>query len=208
MGQMYHDTMSTPYTATGRSQQKSRTLNALIEAARGLLSEGRLPSVEAAAREAGISRTTAYRYFSSSDALVRAAHPEVEFTSLLGDAPPADLRERLDTVLSEHFRIVRAWEPELRASLAVSLRPGADLPLLRQGRAIGWILDALSPLEEQLTAAELGHLAVRIRSVAGIEPLVWLVDVARLSRRRAFDVMRENAHAVLASALDSPVTHG
>ena len=205
---MYHETMSMPYAATGRSQQKSRTLNALIEAARHLLSEGQLPSVEAAARAAGISRTTAYRYFSNSDALVRAAHPEVEFTSLLGDDPPADLRERLDTVLSEHFRIVRAWEPELRASLAASLRRGADLPVLRQGRAIGWILDALSPLEDELTSAQLRHLAVRIRSVAGIETLVWLVDVARFSRRRAFDVMRENAHAVLASALDVSVTPG
>lgn len=205
---MYHDTMSLPYAATGRSQQKSRTLNALVEAARQLLSEGRLPSVEAAARAAGISRTTAYRYFSNSDALVRAAHPEVEFTSLLGDDPPADLRERLDTVLSEHFRIVRAWEPELRASLAASLRRGADLPVLRQGRAIGWILDALSPLEDELTSAELRHLAVRIRSVAGIETLVWLVDVAGLSRRRAFDVMRDNARAVLASALDVLATPG
>jgi len=198
---MYHESMSAPYTATGRSQQKSRTHNALVEAARGLLSDGQLPSVEAAARAAGISRTTAYRYFSSSDELVRAAHPEVELTSLLGENAPREVEERLDMVLDGHFRIIREWEPELRASLAASLRPGAELPVLRQGRAIGWILEALSPLSERLTPTEQRHLAIRIRSMAGIESLVWLVDVAGLSRKRAFEVMRGNAHAVLASAV-------
>lgn len=201
MGQMYHESMSAPYTTTGRSQQKSRTRSALVEAARGLLAEGQLPSVEAAARAAGISRTTAYRYFSSSDDLVRAAHPEVELTSLLGADAPTEVAERLDRVLDEHFRIIRDWEPELRASLAASLRPGADLPVLRQGRAIGWILEALSPLARELSPAQRRHLAVRIRSMAGIESLVWLVDVAGLSRKRAFDVMRANAQTVLASAL-------
>jgi AcrR family transcriptional regulator len=192
--------MTTPYAATGRRQQKSRTRNALVEAARGILAEGEEPTVESAARAAGISRTTAYRYFSSADALVRGAHPEVELISLLGEDPPTDVRERLDLVLTEHFRIIREWEPQLRASLAASLRPGATPPVLRQGRAIGWILEALSPLSQDFTAAERRQLAVRIRSVAGIESLVWLVDVARLSRKRAFEAMRENAHAVLASA--------
>ena len=200
MGRMYHESMPTSYAATGRSQQKSRTHNALVEAARGLLSEGHLPSVEAAARATGISRTTAYRYFSSSDELVRAAHPEVELTSLLGEDAPSEVGERLDVVLDGHFRIIREWEPELRASLAASLRPGAELPVLRQGRAIGWILEALTPLDEHLTSAEQRLLAVRIRSMAGIESLVWLVDVAGLSRKRAFEVMRQNAHAVLTSA--------
>jgi AcrR family transcriptional regulator len=192
--------MTTPYVATGRRQQKLRTHQALVAAARVMLAEGEEPTVDAAARAAGISRTTAYRYFSSADALVRGAHPQLELKSLLGEDPPADVRERLDRVLTEHFRIIREWEPQLRASLAASLRPGATPPVLRQGRAIGWILEALSPLDTGLTAAERRHLAVRIRSVSGIESLVWLVDVARLSRKRAFEVMRENAHAVLGSS--------
>jgi AcrR family transcriptional regulator len=200
MGRVYHENMATSDIATGRSQQKSRTRNALVQAAHDLLAEGQLPSVESVARAAGISRTTAYRYFSSSEDLVRATHPEVELTSLLGDNAPSSVRERLDVVLAGHFSIIRKWEPELRASLAASLRPGAELPALRQGRAVGWIREALSPLDSDLTATQRHDLAVRIRSVAGIESLVWLVDVAGLSRKRAFEVMRDNAHLVLASA--------
>lgn len=201
MGRMYHESMTTPYEATGRRHQKSRTRTALVEAARKVLADGELPTVEGVARAAGISRTTAYRYFASSDALVAAAHPEIELTSLLGDDPPADVRARLDLVLTEHFRIIREWEPQLRASLAATVRPGAHPSALRQGRAIGWLLDALVPVAEERPELDLRHLAVRLRSVAGIEPLVWLVDVGGLPRRRAFEVMRQNAHAVLADAL-------
>ena len=198
---MYHESMTASYEATGRAQQKSRTRNALVEAAREVLADGAQPTVEVVDRAAGISRTTAYRYFSSPDALVRAAHPEVERTTLLGDDPPANVGERLDQVLTEHFRIIREWEPQLRASLAASVRPGGPQQVLRQGRVIGWILEALSPLDGELAKRDLHHLAVRIRSVAGIEPLAWLVDVGRLSRKRAFEVMRRNAHAVLEDAL-------
>jgi AcrR family transcriptional regulator len=166
-----------------------------------VLADGEQPTVETVARVAGISRTTAYRYFSSTDALVRAAHPEIGFTSLLGDDAPSEVSERLDKVLTEHFRIIREWEPQLRASLAASVRPGASEQVLRQGRAIGWIVDALAPLQGTLAKRDLRHLAVRIRSVAGIEPFVWLVDVGGLSRKRALEAMRRNAHAVLGEAL-------
>src|SRR5436190_4479453 len=145
MGWMYHESMPLPYEATGRRGQKSRTRDALVDAARRVLADGETVSVEKVARSAGISRTTAYRYFPSPESLVVAAHPEVELNSLLGDDAPVDVRERLDLVLTEHFRIIREGEPQLRASLATSLA-GSGLRPLRQGRAIGWIADALDPL--------------------------------------------------------------
>jgi AcrR family transcriptional regulator len=200
MGRMYHETMATPYAATGRSNQKARTRDALIAAARQVLSDGEPLSVQRVAEVAGISRTTAYRYFPNPEALALAAHPEIEHASLLGDRPSEDVRERLDAVLTEHFRIIREWEPQLRAALATSLQ-AADRPVLRRGRAIGWIADALAPLSETHPAIDTRALAVRIRAVAGIESLVWLVDIAGISRRRAFELMRRNAHAVLSDEL-------
>lgn len=185
------------YETTGRVGQKGRTRLALVGAAREIIASGGSPTVESVAEAAGISRTTAYRYFSGADEVLRAAHPEIELASLLPDDAPQDVEARLGLVLDQHFRIIREWEPQLRASLAVSLRPGSTAPPLRGGRAITWVADALSPLSADLDVRE---LAVRIRSVAGIEPFVWLVDVAGLSRRAAFATMRENAYAVLAAA--------
>jgi AcrR family transcriptional regulator len=193
---------SIPYERTGRTRQKARTRAALMDAARQLLAAGRTPNVEEAAERAGISRATAYRYFPNQRALLVAAHPEIEATQLLGDDAPHDPHERLDRTIAELIRITIDTEPELRAMLRLSLEPGPgeDL-LLRQGRAIGWIEEALAPLHNQLRPAELRRLVLAIRSACGIEPLVWLTDVAGLSRRQASELMRWSGLALLRAAL-------
>ena len=68
--------VSTAYEQHGRIQQKQRTRQALVDAARDLVARGLAPTVEEAAADAGISRATAYRYFPSQSALLAAAHPE------------------------------------------------------------------------------------------------------------------------------------
>jgi hypothetical protein len=52
-----------------------------------------------------------------------------------------------------------------------------------------------------MSDSELRHLAIAIRSAAGIEPLVWLTDIAGLSRAEAVQVMRQSARALLRAAL-------
>src|SRR3712207_1404837 len=129
-----------PYEQTGRRNQKARTRDALVGAARALLADGVTPTVEEAAAAAAVSRTTAYRYFPNQRALIGAAHPQIDRASLLPDDAPADPAARLDLVLRETGRILLEWEPQLRASLRLSLEPGADPtgPVLRRGRVIGW----------------------------------------------------------------------
>ena len=65
---------------------------------------------------------------------------------------------------------------------------------LRTGRAIGWIEDALAPLRDELPAPELRRLVLAIRATLGIEPLVWLCDIARTPARG-----RGRPHALLRS---------
>jgi AcrR family transcriptional regulator len=194
--------MAISYEQAGRTRQKARTRAALVDSARGLLASGRTPTVEEAAEAAGISRATAYRYFPNQRALVVAAHPEIEATSLLGEDPPADPQERLDRTIAELIRLTMETEPQLRTMLRLSLEPGAgeDL-LLRQGRAIGWIEEALAPLQGRLAPSALRRLVLAIRSACGIEALVWLSDVAGLSRQQASRVMRWSALALLRAAL-------
>jgi AcrR family transcriptional regulator len=194
--------MSISYERTGRTRQKARTRAALLSAARELLAAGRTPTVEEAAEAARVSRATAYRYFANQRALLVAAHPEIEATQLLGDDAPDDPHERLDRTIAELIRLTIDTEPELRTMLRLSLEPdpGEEL-LLRQGRAIGWIEEALAPLQGRLRPSELRRLALAIRSTCGIEALVWLTDVAGLSRRKASEQMRWSALALLRTAL-------
>ena len=194
--------MAVPYEASGRREQKARTRVALVEATRRLLADGVEPTVEEAAAAAGISRTTAYRYFPSQRDLLLAAHPEIEQKTLLPAGAPDDVPARLAIVLAELARINLDWEPELRTALRLALEPGpAHSPVLRQGRAIGWLEDALSPLRRTHPGVDVRRLAVAIRAATGIESLIWLVDIARLPRAEAIELQHWSARALLRAAL-------
>jgi AcrR family transcriptional regulator len=201
--------MSIPYELNGRVAQKRRTRDAVIAAARDLVAQGVMPTVEGAAEAASISRTTAYRYFPSQRALLVAAHPETGATSLLPDDAPDDAATRLDLVIDAFTRSNLQNEAQQRTMLRLSLEADpierAQLPL-RQGRGIKWIEEALAPLQADMSEAERHRLALAIRSVVGIEALVWLTDVAGLSRDDATDLMRWSGRALLRSALADGVS--
>lgn len=196
--------MSIPYESSGRTAQKMRTRKALIDAARALITSGVTPTVEDAAAEASISRTTAYRYFPNQRDLLVAAYPENELRSLLGDHPPDGVAARLDLVVGEYLRMTIDNEAALRTALRLSLElHGAHREnlLLRQGRVINWLKDALEPLSGQLSEQAITRLVYAIRASAGIEALIWLCDVAGLSRDEAKELMIWSAQSLLRSAL-------
>ncbi|MCP1413924.1 TetR/AcrR family transcriptional regulator [Paenarthrobacter sp. A20] len=196
--------MSRGYVEVGRTGQKRRTFDALVEAARTLVASGISPTVDDAAQAAGIARSTAYRYFPGQRELLAAAHPETSRASLLPVPHPESVKERLDAVVSEFIRIIVDTESQQRTMLRLSLEQtdsdGNGLPL-RQGRAIAWITEALTPLEGTLTEAQIHRLVLAIRSAIGIESLVWLTDIGGLSREEATASMRWTASALLAHAL-------
>lgn len=194
--------MSTAYVEVGRVHQKRRTRDALLTAARELVAQGDTPTVEDAAERARVSRTTAYRYFSSQAALLAAAHPEIVASTLLPDPAPDDVAERLDIVVARVTDMVLETEPQQRTMLRLSLEAGAGQRelLLRQGRAIGWLEDALAPLEDDLGHDGVRRLAIAIRSAIGIESFVWLTDVAGLARSDAVDTMRWSARSMFNAA--------
>jgi AcrR family transcriptional regulator len=197
--------MDVPYLHTGRTNQKARTRDALIAAARQLLARGVSPTVEAAATEASVGRTTAYRYFPNSRALLATTFPEIEMTSLLGADSPEDPLARLESVAETLTQRCIEYEPEYRAQLLLALEgesaDGESLPL-RRGRRIGWIGDALSPLEGRIPEPELRRLVYGIGATLGIEAFVWLTDMAGLSREEAAEVMSTNARTLLRSELE------
>ncbi len=199
--------MSISYEDTGRTSQKARTRAALIAATRALLARGTTPTVEQAAAEAAISRATAYRYFPNQRMLLTAVYPEIDASSLLGPDPPEDVEARLDGVVTTIMDNTVASEPELRAMLRLSLDRDSLVPKqspLRKGRRIIWVADALSPLQNKLPRVDFERLVHAIAAAVGIDTLVWMTDVAGLSRSEATELMRWSARALLRSTLAVP----
>src|ERR1035437_1137363 len=199
--------MSRPYEIGGRSAQKARTRDALVAAARDLVAAGVTPTVEDAAAAASVSRSTAYRYFPNERALLLAAHPEIAATSMLPANPPEDPAARLDAVVRNFSAMILDTEAQQRTMLRLSLEADTAergaLPL-RQGRAIAWIAEALDGLRGDLSDEQFRQLVLSIRATIGIEAIVWLVDVAGLSRNDAIALMRWSAQALLQHAITVP----
>jgi AcrR family transcriptional regulator len=193
-----------PTEANGRAGQRARTRATLIRTARNLLADGATPTVAQVAAAAAISRATAYRYFPSQAALLVATYPEIEGTSLLGEQPPADPEARLALVAAALTRQMVEHEPELRTMLRLSLSADGpkrgELPF-RVGRRIVWVSDALAPLQGRMPEADLQRLVLAIAAGLGIEALVWLTDIAGLSRQEAEETMQWSARSLLQAAL-------
>jgi AcrR family transcriptional regulator len=198
--------VSTTSDEGGRTRQKQRTRSAIIAAARDLVARGgAAPTVAEAAEAALVSRTTAYRYFPTQKSLLVAAHPETEATSLLPEGTPDDPEARLEATVRGFLAMVADTEPQQRTMLRLSLEPdpaARELPL-RQGRAIAWFSEALEPLADELGPDGVRRVAVAVRGVAGIEPMVWLTDVAGMSTDEAIEQMVWSALAVLRRAKDN-----
>jgi AcrR family transcriptional regulator len=177
----------------------------MVAATRALLADGVTPTVEQAAERAGVSRTTAYRYFANQHSLLAATYPELASASVLAEDAPDEPEERLEIVMRMIGERLLESETELRTMLRLSLVPGnrAELPL-RTGRALGWIEEALAPLRDRMPDADVHRLALSIRATLGIESFVWLTDVGGLAGEDAVELMTASARTLLDAALRPP----
>src|SRR6478609_174847 len=95
---------------------KAETFRLLLDGAMAIIQEsGHVPSVAEVAVRTGVSRATAYRYFTSRSALVTA----VIDRSLASDNPNG--RERVHELFLETFPRFKEFEPQMRAAAQLSL---------------------------------------------------------------------------------------
>lgn len=182
--------------AAPRTNQKQRTRADLLRSARKLMSGGGQPSVAEVADAAGISRATAYRYFSKPEDLLREATldalAEIAAPSIGGDEGPVE--DRLDRLVARVLALVSDNEALFRTFLANSV--AGDTP--RGGRRLDWITGTIDLLEINSEAKT--RLTQALALLTGIEPLIVLRDVCGLDRNGAEAVLRWSAQAMLKAA--------
>jgi AcrR family transcriptional regulator len=199
-------------TEGGRVNQKRRTRTAIVDAALRLLDRGIDPTVAEAAEEAMVSRTTAYRYFPTQEALLLELSISVdvsEVEALL--ATPVDrdgVEERVRELFESFNRHVLAEETRYRSVLRLYLdqtlsaaRVDGDPPIVREGRRTRWITETLAPLRGTLPDETLHRLENALCLVMGIEAMVVLRDVCQLDPDEAVAVTQWAAQALLRGAL-------
>jgi AcrR family transcriptional regulator len=193
--------------------QKRRTRAAIVGAAKELLSEGVTPTVGDAAQRALVSRTTAYRYFPTQEALlleVAVTTDVAEIEALVAEPVDRDeVPDRLREVIRLLNRHVLDDEAQYRAAMrtyldlwAAAKGRGEDDPVVREGRRTRWIDSVLDRLEGSIPRRELDRLRAALALVTGSEAMIALRDVARLDADEAVDVADWAAATLIAAVLD------
>src|SRR5215831_11549107 len=191
---------------------RERTRRLLLDAARELLRSGRPLTVQSVADQAGVSRATAYRYFSSNDSVA------VQVTMPLRDDPFADPNwpysrpdphADLPTRAAAVVRSMGEWAfdhaQELRTLLALSLEPDSEARgLSRRGklRRARWIEALLADLPDSIGQDTRRRLAAALLPLFGADAIVWTVDVADLDREAALDILAWTATTLVRAVLD------
>ena len=185
-----------------RTGQKQRTRDAILDGARQLMAQGAAVTVAAAAAVHGISRATAYRYFSDPQALTLEA-------GLATQVPPYDrivagttsLRARLLAVVDSMIRLALEHEDTFRNYLAHAVAAPAD-KRSRGARRVAFLERALQDFPHDLRPAGRRRLVAGLSSITGIEALIGLTDIAGMPRDQVPGIVAEMAGAFIDRHLD------
>ena len=206
--------MTSSYESFGRINQKRRTRAALKAAAAEFVRRGETPTVAQVAETALVSKSTAYRYFPSQEALLAevlldaAVRPDLEAVYEAAETP-SSAASRLDAVVrADHALVVKhetAFRTALRAMLALSNDDRSEVPR-RPGNRLRYLAEALSPLEDRLSAERLQRLVMALSMCVGMESIMVMEDICGLTPPDAEMVKRWAAGALLQAALGELVT--
>jgi AcrR family transcriptional regulator len=205
-----HSARSAAYIGLGRKNQKLRTLDALVAVAADLMRGGQTITVTKVADAARVSRTTAYRYFPTSEVLsaqaTLAAANAVEARDLAklteGLHSP---EEKLDAIIAGSHAMTAAHEAAFRSLVrftvegptAIDSRGLAHRPTFRRM----WIEGALSPLKKDLGPQRFNRLTGALCLLCGIEPVIVLSDICQMVPDEAREVKRWVGQQLLRAAI-------
>lgn len=197
------------YETSGRTGQKLRTRNALRAAAIELIAAGAQPTVLQVADAAGISKSTAYRYFPSQELM----YAEIVLRATVGadrDAVDAaagsegDTASRIDRVIRADHSLTTKHEHALRAGLRaylLLLESYPEAPLGPSNR-VRYLTTALAPLADRLSEVAMRRLVAALALCVGVEAALVTQVSCGLSTEESEEVKRWAAAALLRAALD------
>jgi AcrR family transcriptional regulator len=201
------------FDSSGRVNQKRRTRNAIVAAARAILDRGESPTVAQAAEEALVSRTTAYRYFPTQESLLLELSITVSLAEIdellarpLDGSTPEDRLLELVDVFNRHVSANEVFHRTAQRLYmdtwlaAERAGEGHDYQL-RQGRRRQWISAALAPLRDSIPTADFQRLEAALCLTTGGEAFTVLRDVCQLDPDQAVAVAHWAAKAILGAGI-------
>jgi AcrR family transcriptional regulator len=179
----------------------ARTRALMVTTATQMMRQGKSPSVSDVAEAAGVSRSTAYRYFPTLADMLRAVVAEALGPILTWDDREAEGTERLASLYGQTFRRLSEHEATFRAALRHSLEPEVEVPgdkTLGRGHRRALLARAIS--DSGLPPPQAARLVQALSLTFGVEALIVLKDICGLDDAGAEEVALWSARALLQAA--------
>lgn len=183
---------------TQNPNKRFRTREAILAGARALMARGEPVTVAAAAAEEGVSRATAYRYFSDPQVLANEAGLGVEVLSFETVVSGAEgPRAKVIAVSRYIFDLSVENEAAFRQFLARNLDMWlATGPGDRRGaRRVEMFNDAL--VDARLPKSDQTRLVNALAAATGSEAMIALHDVVQVDTEMARTAVLDTAEALL-----------
>ena len=175
---------------TGRTNQKARTRQAIVEACRKLMGGGRPVTMPEVAEAAMVSEATAYRYFPDLASLLAVAlvdNSPSPAEALEPAAASSDPVERVAFATRFLLEGVATRQGAVRAMIAATITRPELVSDARPGIRFGLIERALAPFVHDLDQARAIQLQRDLAVVVSAEALFCLTDLCGLSIDEAID---------------------
>lgn len=183
--------MKNEYLSTGRTGQKEKTRDRILQAAKALHDQGIEFNMENVAKKAGISRATIYRYYSNKDVLsaeavldMRTRTPE----QIVSEFSEADLKTTLLGIQRYYNNLAIKNEKAFRKYLSVILNPENPVSA-RGGRRIRALSMAVETKNGPISEEDRENLIYIGTLMMGIEAFIVTRDVCQLDEEAAEKVL-------------------
>lgn len=204
MGLGYHIGMDVPRQREADTEDDAplkgaaaRTHALMVATATEMMRRGLSPSVSEVAEEAGVSRSTAYRYFPTLADMLRAVVAEA-LGPILDWDDGATGRARVDSLFETAFPRLFEHEATFRAALRQSLEPETGDATLGRGHRRQLLKSATRDLG--LPSAQAARLNAALSLTFGVEAMVVLKDICGLDDHAARDTALWAARAMIDAA--------
>jgi AcrR family transcriptional regulator len=161
---------------------RARTRKLMLDVASQMMRSGASPSVSEVAEQAGVSRSTAYRYFPTRAAMVQAVVGETLGPILEWQSDDTDPADRMASLIRETFPRISENESTFRAALRLSLEQhdaaeGTDNKDFARGHRVELLDRVLAPLKNKCSPDEFKKLSQALSIIFGIENMIVLKDI-------------------------------
>ena len=194
--------MKNEYLRQGRTAQKQKTREKILQAAHQLQHKGDEFTLEKVAELAGISRATIYRYYSNKDVLSAEAVLDMRTRS-----PEQILLEQKDRSLQEAFLGIQEYYNQLAQDNERAFRKYLSVLLdednqvnERGARRVRTLTGAMDKYEVPLSQEEKKKLVYMATLMMGIEALIVTRDVCRLDENESKEVLKWGLNTLLKGA--------